>query len=185
MERLYSVPQVAARFAVTRQTVRNWIASGRLRGIQATPRGRYRIPAGALESFEREAGRSRATPVATGSLAVGGARPDVGTELIRVVSAIVAATRPDGVILFGSRARGDARPGSDVDLALVMPDGVDRRRVAKLAYEAIARVEGRTVGVEIVVLTPSIIASERDLVGSITRAIVREGVAVHGSPALA
>ena len=29
-------------------------------------------------------------------------------------------------LLFGSRARGEARPDSDVDLVLVLPDGADR-----------------------------------------------------------
>ena len=41
------------------------------------------------------------------------------TLLGRMVTAIVDAADPEQVILFGSRARGDARPGSDVDLVVV------------------------------------------------------------------
>ena len=113
------------------------------------------------------------------------AQSSTGIELARVVSAIVAAIRPDAMLLFGSRARGEAGPDSDFDLAIVAPDGVERRRLAMRAYEAIARVEGRTVGVDLVVLTPAIIAAERDMVGSIARAVVREGVPVYGSAAFA
>ena len=37
----------------------------------------------------------------------------------RMVDTIVREADPDTVILFGSRARGDARPDSDVDLLIV------------------------------------------------------------------
>jgi hypothetical protein len=47
-------------------------------------------------------------------------------------------------------------------------------------------VAGRSVAVDIVVLTPSIIATERDLTGSIAAAVAREGLVLYGSrPALA
>lgn len=36
-----------------------------------------------------------------------------------IVDTIVREADPDAVILFGSRARGDARPDSDVDLLIV------------------------------------------------------------------
>lgn len=39
-----------------------------------------------------------------------------------VVDQIVAKFAPTRVILFGSHARGDADPDSDVDLLVVMPD---------------------------------------------------------------
>lgn len=43
-------------------------------------------------------------------------------RLIReMVDTIVREADPDTVILFGSRARGDARPDSDVDLLIVEP----------------------------------------------------------------
>ena len=168
MKGLLSVPEVAQRFEVTNQTVRNWIASGRLSAIQPTRRGRYRIPSAALRAFEQDAASRR---------------PD--EELARVVDAIVASVRPDAVVLFGSRARGDFTPDSDFDLALIAPDGAERRRVAMQAYESIAAVGGRSVGVDLVVLTPQVILAERELPGSIARAVVRDGVLVYGSATVA
>ena len=102
-------------------------------------------------------------------------------ELARIVDAIVASVHPDAVVLFGSRARGDFTPDSDFDLALVAPNGTERRRLAMQAYESIAAVGGRSVGVDLVVLTPQIIEAERELPGSIARAVLRDGVRQYGS----
>lgn len=174
MRRFYSVSEVASRFEVTSQTVRNWIVSGQLQAVQPTPEGRYRIPARALLTFEQNGSivRAGADP---GKLAI--------SELERVVRAIVAAVHPIGVILFGSRARGDFRADADFDLAILAPDGAARRGVAMRAYEGLAGVADRSVAVDIVVLTPSILSAEQDLAGSIARAVAREGVSLYGSPA--
>jgi predicted nucleotidyltransferase len=206
MERLYSVPEVAARFAVTTQTVRNWIASGRLDAIQASRRGRFRVAAGALAAFERDArparplagtspARSeagsgttsgRVATIETGTGSKSQPRLDPGAvELARIVGAIVAAVEPESVLLFGSRARGEGGAMSDVDLAIMAPDGTPRRRLAMQAYEAVARLEGRTIAVDIVVLTPSVVEAERHVPGSLSRAVLADAVAVHGRRALA
>ncbi len=190
MKRFYSVSEVAARFEVTSQTVRNWIAAGQLLSVQPTPGGRYKIRAQALLTFEQNSGllpKDAATdpgdrPPMNAMASTLPGEP-IASELKRVVDAIVTSVQPDGVILFGSRARGDFRAGSDFDLAILAPDGVARRRVAMRAYESLAAVADRSVAVDIVVVTPSILAAERDLTGSIARAVSREGVFLFGSPA--
>jgi excisionase family DNA binding protein len=219
VKRFYPVSEVAARFEVTSQTVRNWIAAGRLPSVQPTPGGRYKIPIDALARFEQDSGllpgNNLPSPKEAPSVGEAGTPaqpqgrsprfrpgdleqdPEVGlvatrknalselvaSELRRVVDAIVSSIHPDDVILFGSRARGDARAESDFDLAIVAPDGVARRRVAMRAYESLAGVPGRSIAVDIVVLTPAIIATERVLTGSIARAVAREGVVLYGSRA--
>jgi excisionase family DNA binding protein len=212
VKRFYPVSEVAARFEVTSQTVRNWIAAGRLPSVQPTPGGRYKIPIDALARFERDSGllpgNNLPSPKEAPSVGEAGTPaqpqgrsprfrpgdleqdPEVGlvatrknalselvaSELRRVVDAIATSIHSEAVILFGSAE-------SDFDLAIVAPDGVARRRVAMRAYESLAGVPGRSVAVDIVVLTPSIIAAERDLPGSISRAVAHEGVVLYGSRA--
>ena len=44
----------------------------------------------------------------------------------------------DDVILYGSRARGDHKSESDVDVAVIlMDDGADKERIRKIRYELI------------------------------------------------
>jgi len=43
-----------------------------------------------------------------------------------MVQRLVDAVHPDRIILFGSRARGDARPDSDYDLLVIAPSALSR-----------------------------------------------------------
>ncbi len=72
--------------------------------------------------------------------------------LDRLVSKIVETVQPRRVVLFGSAARGQMGPHSDVDLLVVMPDGVHRRQTAQRLYRALA---GLGVAKDIVVVTES------------------------------
>ncbi|MCZ0938703.1 MAG: nucleotidyltransferase domain-containing protein [Caldilineaceae bacterium] len=52
--------------------------------------------------------------------------------LEQMVEKIVAEVDPEQIILFGSRARGDARAGSDVDLAVVESEPFGQERSKRL-----------------------------------------------------
>jgi uncharacterized protein len=57
---------------------------------------------------------------------------------LRVIAARVArCTGAERVVLFGSRARGDATPESDVDLAIVLPEQADARQAVQSAQRAL------------------------------------------------
>ena len=65
---------------------------------------------------------------------MGDTMPDLGDALLdRMIRTLVAEADPEQVVLFGSRARGDARPDSDVDLLIVEsePFGPGRSRHAE------------------------------------------------------
>ncbi len=72
---------------------------------------------------------------------------------LAVARAVQAATSPDIVILFGSRARGDHRPGSDVDLLIVCRQGtVAPRSRAKKAVKRHFQCQEPAFNVDIVVM---------------------------------
>ena len=52
-------------------------------------------------------------------------------ELVR---RIVEAVHPLRIILFGSAARGEIGPNSDLDVLVVMPNGIHRRKTVQEIY---------------------------------------------------
>ena len=68
-----------------------------------------------------------------------------------VVRRIVAAARPERIILFGSAARGEMGPHGDVDL-LIVKQGAHRRDLAGRIYE---NLYGVGAAVDVVVVTPA------------------------------
>ena len=98
---------------------------------------------------------------------------DTDDALVRdVVAQVVAEADPLRVVLFGSRAMGTARPDSDIDLLVVMPDGTERRRSA-------ARIASRLpiydVDVDLLVATPAVLARHADEPGFVYRTVLRSG----------
>jgi len=68
-----------------------------------------------------------------------------------IVRRIVEVAKPDRIILFGSRARGDASSGSDVDLLVVKSNVRSRREIADQIYVMVIAVP---VPIDVLVLTP-------------------------------
>lgn len=85
---------------------------------------------------------------------------------------IVRDFHPVQIILFGSHARGDAHPQSDVDLLVVFSELVDKRKTAVDIRRALADLP---VAKDILVTTPEELARHRNLVGTALRAAQREG----------
>lgn len=92
--------------------------------------------------------------------------------LDRMVERIVEAVQPRRVILFGSAARGQLGPHSDLDLLVVMPDGVHRRQTAQRLYRALA---GLGVSKDIVVVTESDVRQFSDEPSLVICPALREG----------
>jgi uncharacterized protein len=92
--------------------------------------------------------------------------------LDRLVSKIVEAVHPRRVFLFGSAARGQMGPHSDVDLLVVMPDGAHRRQTAQHLYRALA---GLGVAKDIVVVTESDVRQFADEPSMVVYPALKEG----------
>jgi uncharacterized protein len=97
-------------------------------------------------------------------------------EIRRMVRRIVSQFRPERIILFGSHARGDAGPDSDVDLLVVMPVEGSRR---EKAVEIGVALHGIRLPKDIIVTTPEAYESRKEIVGTIERPAAREGKVLY------
>jgi len=95
-------------------------------------------------------------------------------ELVRRV---VKAADPDAIVLFGSAARDDMGPHSDIDL-LVIKAGAHRRQLAQTIYRHLM---GLGHAVDIVVLTPDDVRQYQHCPGMVVEPALREGKALYGT----
>jgi predicted nucleotidyltransferase len=103
-------------------------------------------------------------------MAVGDAR-STDEFIAEMTRRIVEQFDPLQVILFGSHARGDARPGSDVDLLVVLSRLENPRRTNVAILGSLL---GLGVAKDVVVMTPDEIARRGKLIGSVLEPALRE-----------
>lgn len=96
----------------------------------------------------------------------------LNTEIKRLVDTIVAEIHPLRIILFGSAARGEATPQSDIDLLVVVPNGTHRLHTMQQLY---AGIHGVGVPYDILVATPLDLERHAQTPGLIYRDVLREG----------
>ncbi len=96
--------------------------------------------------------------------------------LPEMIDRIVRGFDPLQIILFGSRARGDARDDSDIDLLVVMPDASDRRATTVAILDCLANLP---VAKDVVVTTPDEIARRGALVGPVLRPALEDGKVLY------
>jgi predicted nucleotidyltransferase len=100
------------------------------------------------------------------------------TIIDELVQRIVEEVHPLRIILFGSAATGEVGTNSDIDLLIVMPEGVHRRRIAQFLYQKITRLG---VPFDILVATPDDLQKHKDKIGLIYRTILQEGREVYAA----
>jgi uncharacterized protein len=97
-------------------------------------------------------------------------------QIDSMVERIVRKFRPEMVILFGSHARGQASPDSDIDLLVVMDfEGsvVEKRLAIRRALHRFC------VPLDVVVTAPRDFAWRKDVVGTIEWPASREGKVLY------
>ena len=92
-----------------------------------------------------------------------------------IVQRIVEVADPQKIILFGSAARGEMGPHSDVDL-LVVKDGVHRRELSRRIYKNMWHVG---VAVDIVVATPQDIKQYADCTALVLYDALQKGRVIY------
>jgi uncharacterized protein len=100
----------------------------------------------------------------------------VSEKIDAMVARIVGRFHPRQVILFGSHARGDAQPDSDVDLLVVMPF-TGSRRAAQIEIRLALR--DVRAAKDILVVTPEEFDRLGDVVGSNVEPARREGKVLY------
>src|SRR5712692_7115823 len=94
------------------------------------------------------------------------------TEIQALADKIVREFHPEKIILFGSHARGDAGPDSDVDLLVIIDsDEHPSRTAAKITY----RVHPRRYPLDLIVRSPETIRTRLQMNDWFLRDVMYEG----------
>jgi predicted nucleotidyltransferase len=98
-------------------------------------------------------------------------------DILKMVRQIVAEAKPVKVILFGSYARGSARPDSDVDLLVIERDPVAQRRESVRLRRLLKDFK---VPIDVVVFGQAFAERYADIPGSVLYPAFREGKVLYG-----
>jgi len=103
--------------------------------------------------------------------------------LQRMTAALVEAADPEQVILFGSHARGEAGPDSDVDLIVVEAEPFGPDRDVRLEEARLRRaLPGFDVSVDILVFSRDDVDYWRDSLNHVLARALREGKVLYERP---
>jgi predicted nucleotidyltransferase len=103
-------------------------------------------------------------------------KSSIKRQIDLMVRRIVRRFHPEKVILFGSHARGDATPDSDVDLLVVMPvKGAKHHKAVEIGVA----LHGLRVAKDVLVVTPEDFEWRKDTVGTIEYPAWHEGKVLY------
>jgi predicted nucleotidyltransferase len=100
--------------------------------------------------------------------------------LPEITRRILSVSAPEQIILFGSYARGDFGPDSDLDLLVILPVVQSSRSESTRLRRAL---RGLLVPVDIIVVTPQQIERYRNTPGYIYKSALTEGKVIYERPA--
>jgi len=100
--------------------------------------------------------------------------------LTQIVARIREAVDPHRIILFGSHARGEGSPESDVDILIVAPSTLPRWKRTPAIYGLLA---GLGVPKDVVWWTPEEVAEWRGVRSHFITTALREGRVLYERPA--
>ena len=96
-----------------------------------------------------------------------------------IVTRITEAINPQSIILFGSWARGEGGPHSDIDLLIIQESTLPRPQ----RYAQVRRLFwGMGLPMDILVYTPEEFARYQSVPGSFTHTVAHEGKVLYARP---
>jgi len=96
--------------------------------------------------------------------------------LEEIIRRIVQAAQPERIILFGSAARGEMRPHSDVDLLVIKSGEFDQSRLVSDIY---VNLHGVGQAVDVILVTPEQVERYRHTHCLVIAPALREGKEVY------
>ena len=102
--------------------------------------------------------------------------PRVAKIADEVKRRILQTVQPQRVLLFGSAARGEMTPDSDLDVLVIVPGPVHRRQIEQHIY---ASLRGLHFPIDVIVATEEDIEKYGDRIGTIYRPALREGKVLY------
>jgi len=100
--------------------------------------------------------------------------------LAEIVRRLIQDFHPTRVFLFGSRARGDEKEGSDYDLLVVLENITGPAfRLAQMAHRH--TLQGISVPVDIVMISESQFEAKKTVIGTLPEAAIHEGKELYAA----
>lgn len=105
------------------------------------------------------------------------ATPTINDDVLKhITDTIVQHFHPRRIILFGSRARGEAKPDSDYDLLVEMETPLSFHERMSSVYRAFGLGQ---FSMDVLVYTPEEMAEERTKIFSVAKIAEREGTVLY------
>jgi len=95
-----------------------------------------------------------------------------------LVARICRVVEPRRIVLFGSSARGTAGPDSDLDVLVIVKEGVHRRQTAQNIYMEMG---GLGKPVDIVVVTEEDVRNYHDCHAAVISPALKEGLDLYAA----
>ena len=106
--------------------------------------------------------------------------PITDEVIAEVTRRLVAELNPSEIILFGSYAWGTPNEYSDLDLCVILPNGIPGFDRIEWGVRALNALDDLMVDVDVVVKTCSDVETFKTVPASLTRKIVEEGKLLYG-----
>jgi predicted nucleotidyltransferase len=100
------------------------------------------------------------------------------SEIQALANRIAREFHPDKIILFGSHARGDVRPDSDVDLLVIIDSD---EHPARMAAKITSRVHPRCYPLDLIVRSPKTIQMRLQMNDWFLRDAIRQGRVLYAA----
>jgi predicted nucleotidyltransferase len=97
-------------------------------------------------------------------------------NLKKIIHRIVDLVQPESVILFGSTARGEVRPESDLDLLIIKESDEPRYKRSVPIYHALRDI---IISMDILVYTPSEVKEWQNVRQAFITTAIREGKVLY------